>query len=314
MDKERLIANKRHTRPIRLLGRDGALNIDKDSLNSFRIFNLLITMSWQRLFFYAFVSYIFLNILFSILYGLIGGVECLRGIDRTSKYWLFDFFFFSTQTFTTVGYGVIHPTCFVTNLIVSVESFLGWMFFSVVTGLFYTKFTQPRVEVALSKTAVFDHFLGGFALKFMLANEYENKLVDVEVTLDLIKLETVQGRYKKRFYNLPLMRSKIPFLSVPWTVVHIIDEKSPLWELTHETFISASMEFFVQVKVFDEAHRQVLFKEFSYFGKEEVLWGYKFVNIQRYTETGALKIGMNRFGKTTKVQDFPQQINTTAPE
>ncbi len=313
-NKERLRINKRHTRPIRLLRRDGELNVQKDSLNSFRVFNLLITMTWQRLFFYAFAGYIFMNVLFSILYWQFGGVECLSGIDRSSKYWFFDFFFFSTQTFTTVGYGVIHPTCFVTNLIVSFESFLGWLFFSVATGLFYTKFTQPRVEVALSQTAVFDNFLGGFALKFMLANEYENKLVDVEVTLDLIKLEIVQGRYKKRFYNLPLIRSKIPFLSVPWTVVHVIDEQSPLWGLTHEAFISSSMEFFVQVKVFDEAHRQVLFKEFSYFGAEEVIWGHKFVNIQRYTETGSLKIGMNRFGKTTKVADFPEQIPPFVPE
>ena len=308
MDKERLKVNKKHTRPIRLLRRDGELNIDKDSLNSFRIFNLLITMTWQRLFFYAFAGYVMINILFSIVYWLIGGAECLAGMNMNTKFWYVDFFFFSAQTFTTVGYGVIHPICFVTNLIVSFESFVGWLFFSVVTGLFYTKFTQPRVEVALSKTAVFDHFLGGYAIKFMLANEYENKLVDVEVTLDLIKLEIVQGRYKKRFYNLPLLRSKIPFLSVPWTVVHPIDNFSPLSGLTHEAFINASMEFFVQVKVFDEAHRQVLFKEFSYFGEEEVLWGHKFVNIQRYTETGALKIGMSRFGKTTKVQDFPEQI------
>ena len=314
MDKERLIANRKHTRPIRLLRRDGELNIDKDSLNSFRIFNFLITMSWQRLFLYAFVAYILLNILFSVIYWLAGGAECLAGMDRNSRFWYVDFFFFSTQTFTTVGFGVIHPTCFVTNLIVSFESFLGWIFFSVATGLFYTKFTQPRVEVALSKTAVFDNFLGGYAIKFMLANEYQNKLVDVEVTLDLIKLEIVQGRYKKRFYNLPVLRSKIPFLSVPWTVVHAIDDKSPLWGLTHEVFLNSFMEFFVQVKVFDEAHRQVLFKEFSYFGAEEVLWGHKFVNIQRYTETGALKIGMNRFGKTTQVEDFPEQIPPLLPE
>ncbi len=307
MDKQRLRTKSQHVRPIRLLRRDGELNMQKDSLNSFRIFNLLIRMSWQRLFFYAFLGYVFMNLLFSVVYWLTGGVSCLSGMVD-AKNWFFDIFFFSTQTFTTVGYGHIYPTCFWTNMIVSFESFVGFLFFSVVTGLFYTKFTQPRVEVALSNVAVFDHFMGGFAFKFMLANEYENKLVDVEVTLDLIKLEVVEGRYKKRFYNLPLMRSKIPFLSVPWTVVHPIDAKSPLWGLTQEEFIASSMEFFVQVKVFDEAHRQVLFKEFSYFSAEEVLWGFKFVNIQRYTETGALKIGMQRFGKTSIAKGFPEQI------
>lgn len=308
MDKPRLRANTKHAHPIRLLRRDGELNIHKDALNSFRVFNTLITMSWQRLFFYALLAHIVFNLLFSLLYWVTGGLDCLGGSDGKVKLTFLDLFFFSTQTFTTVGYGHIHPICTSTNWIASVESFVGWLFFSVVTGLFYTKFTQPRVEVALSNTAVFDNFMGGFAFKFMLANEFQNKLVDVEVTLDLIKLEVLEGRYKKRFYNLPLMRTKIPFLSVPWTVVHPIDSKSPLWGLTKETFATSSMEFFVQVKVFDEAHRQVLFKEFSYFGAEEVLWGYKFVNIQRYTETGALKIGMGRFGKTTVVKGFPDQM------
>ena len=304
----KLKPKRNYLHPIRLLRRDGELNVQKDSLNSFRVFNTLITMTWQRLFFYAFLAHIVMNLLFSIFYWFAGGSDCMSGLDSKGVNEFLDLFFFSTQTFTTVGYGHIHPTCVSTNLISSVESFMGWLFFSVVTGLFYTKFTQPRVEVALSGTAVFDNFMGGFAFKFMIANEYENKLVDVEVTLDLIKLEIVEKRYKKRFYKLFLMRSKIPFLSVPWTVVHPIDEKSPLWGLTREEFDASSMEFFVQVKVFDEAHRQVLFKEFSYFGTEEVLWGYKFVNIQRYTETGALKIGMSRFGKTAEVKDFPEQM------
>ncbi|MBL7815780.1 MAG: hypothetical protein JNL70_12270 [Saprospiraceae bacterium] len=309
MDKQRLKINLKHARPIRLLRRDGELNLHKDSLNSFRVFNMLIKMSWQRLFFYAFVGHLVFNLLFTMMYWAVGGVDCLGGFDEgAKKHWFLEIFFFSTQTFTTVGYGHIHPTCLGTNWVASFESFVGWLFFSVVTGLFYTKFTQPRVEVALSPKAVFDNFMGGYAFKFMLANEYENKLVDVEVTLDLIKLEIVEGRYKKRFYNLPVMRSKIPFLSVPWTVVHPIDAKSPLWGLSQEDFNTSSMEFFIQVKVFDEAHRQVLFKEFSYFGVEEVLWGAKFVNIQRYTETGELKISMNRFGKTTKVQDFPERL------
>ena len=91
MDKERLKANKKHTRPIRLLRRDGELNIDKDSLNSFRIFNLLITMTWQRLFFYAFAGYVMINILFSIVYWLIGGAECLAGMNMNTKFWYVDF-------------------------------------------------------------------------------------------------------------------------------------------------------------------------------------------------------------------------------
>ena len=199
----RLKPKQQHISPIRLLRRDGELNVQKDALNSFRIFNFLIKMSWQRLFLYAFVAHIVINCLFSLLYWATGGAACLAGMEATPQYAFLNIFFFSTQTFTTLGYGHIYPSCLSSNFISSVESFTGLVFFAVVTGLFYTKFTQPRVEVALSKVAVFDNFMGGFALKFMLANEYENKLVDVEVTLDLIKLAIVDKRFKKRFYNLP---------------------------------------------------------------------------------------------------------------
>jgi inward rectifier potassium channel len=118
----------------------------------------------------------------------------------------------------------------------------------------------------------------------------------------------VDGRYKKRFYQLFLFRKRIPYLSVPWTVVHPINENSPLFGLTKENFDKDQLEFFVQVKAFDEAHRQIIFKEFSYFGNEEVKWGHKFANIQRYTETGALKLNMKRFGKVLAIEHFTDKI------
>lgn len=189
--KEEIRDRSKYAHPIRMLRRDGVLNVHKDSLNSFRVFNYLIRMSWQRLFFYAFLAYIGINLLFTVLYILGGGKACLSIPSDSHVSPFLNIFFFSTQTFSTLGYGHIHPICLPTNFIASIESFVGLIFFSVVTGLFYTKFTQPRVEVALSQMAVLDNFGDGYAFKFMLANEYENKLVDVEVTLDLIRLEIV---------------------------------------------------------------------------------------------------------------------------
>lgn len=306
MDRKKKIKNE----PIRLLNRQGDLNIQKDTLNSFVVYNHLIAVSWQRLLFYAFAGFIFINFIFSAFYYLAGGISCLKNVTDRPSFWreLLDVFFFSTQTFTTVGYGHVFPSCIGANFIAALESFTGWIYFSVVTGLFYAKFTQPRVEVRLSDVAVIEHFKEGYGLKFMLANEYENKLVDLEVTVDLIKLEMLEGRYKKRFYQLFLFRKRVPYLSVPWTVVHPINEESPLYGLKKEDFDRDRLEFFVQIKAFDEAHRQIIFKEFSYFGNEEVKWGHKFVNIQRYTETGALKLNMRRFGKALPVVGFPDVL------
>jgi inward rectifier potassium channel len=297
-------------RPVRMLTRGGYLNVEKDTSKSFIAYDHLIEISWQRFLLYALITYILINIIFSLCYYFCGGIACLKNaVDYDSSWREFlDIFFFSTQTFTTVGYGHVHPNCLISNTIASFESFSGLVFFSVMTGLFYTKFTKPQIKVLLSDVAIIERFKEGYGFKFMLANKFENKLVDVEVTLDLIRLKMDEGRLKKRFYQLFLFRKRIPYLSVPWTVVHPIDEKSPLWNITETQFVDEHLEFFVQVKAFDETHREFIYKEFSYFGTEEVLWGHKFVNIQNYTKTGALKLSMRRFGKTTRLQDFPKQI------
>jgi inward rectifier potassium channel len=298
------------TAPSRLLERDGTMTIEKDTLNSFRVYNYLMRISWQHFLLYAFATYIALNTVFTLFYIIGGGKGCLANFPTRSNVALdfLEIFFFSTQTFTTVGYGFMHPDCVSTNLIASVEAFTGFVFFAVVTGAFYTKFTKPTVALKLSHVAVFDNFQDQKAFKFMLANEFDNRVVDVEVTLDLIRLEAVEGRWKKRFYQMYLFRKRIPYLSVPWTVVHVIDEKSPLHGLTRANFEQENLEFFVQVKFFDESHSQYLFQEFSFFGSEEVKWGHKFVNIQRYTERGALKLTMKRFGKTVALEGFPEVL------
>ena len=296
--------------PTRLLERDGTMTIEKDTRNSFRVYNHLMAISWQRFLLYAFGFYVFINIFFTTLYILSGGKYCLANFPVLTNRWrdILEIFFFSTQTFTTVGYGHIYPDCIATNIIASVEAFTGFVFFAIVTGAIYTKFTRPTIGLKLSHVAVFDNFKDIKAFKFMLANEYENRVVDVEVTLDLIRLELVEGRFKKRFYQMYLFRKRIPYLSVPWTVVHEIDEKSPLFGLTKADFETQNLEFFVQVKFFDESHSQYLFQEFSFFGSQEVLWGRRFVNIQRYTERGALKLSMKRFGKTAPVEGFPEVL------
>lgn len=296
--------------PTRLLERDGTMTIEKDTLNSFRLYNYLMRISWQRFLLYAFGFYMIINIFFTALYLLGGGKTCLANFPEHADWWghVLEIYFFSTQTFTTVGYGHIHPDCTNTNIIASAEAFTGFMFFGIITAAFYTKFTRPTVALRLSDVAVFDHFKGSKGFKFMLANEYDNRVVDVEVTLDLIRLELVEGRFKKRFYQMYLFRKRIPYLSVPWTVVHEIDEKSPLFGMTRADFEAQNPEFFVQVKFFDESHSQYLFQEFSFFGNQEVLWGRRFVNIQRYTERGALKLSMKRFGKTVPVENFPEVL------
>jgi inward rectifier potassium channel len=151
-------------RPVRMLTREGYLNVEKDTTKSFIAYDHLIDISWQRFLLYALIAYIIINIVFSLCYFGCGGISCLKNSVDYESIWreFLDIFFFSTQTFTTVGYGHVHPNCLTSNTIASFESFSGLVFFSVVTGLFYTKFTKPQVKVLLSDVAVIERFKEGY--------------------------------------------------------------------------------------------------------------------------------------------------------
>ena len=123
---------------MRMLTREGYLNVEKDTTKSFIAYDHLIDISWQRFLLYALIIYVIINVFFSVFYLVGGGISCLKNTPNylTARQEFLEVFFFSTQTFTTVGYGNLHPICLTSNMLAAFESFSGLVFFSIVTGLF----------------------------------------------------------------------------------------------------------------------------------------------------------------------------------
>ena len=110
--------------------------------------------STTRFLSYMFLGYLLINLVFAIIYYFIG-IEHLTGIDKSSPLQEFiDVFFFSSQTFTTVGYGRIAPVGFLASLMATLEAFLGLLGFAIATGLFFGRFSRPRAFLKFSKVAL----------------------------------------------------------------------------------------------------------------------------------------------------------------
>lgn len=233
-------------------------------------YHTMINMSGRRFMFLIFLCYIGINLIFTMIYAAIG-IEHLAGIQKGTL--LDDFmelFFFSTQTFTTVGYGRVSPMGMMTNGVATFEAFLGLLSFALATGLFYGRFSRPKAHLKFSSNALISPFKGGKALMFRVVPYKKNPLSDVEVKLTLAIKEEENGVWKNKFYTLETQISKINMLSLSWTIVHPIDDKSPLYQLTDEEILNLPMELLVFIHGFDEAYSNAVISRTSYLNSEVI--------------------------------------------
>jgi len=262
----------------RFINKDGLPNVRRRGVNVFNRlswYHTMLNLSSFRFITYLVVMYILINIVFAMIYYLIG-VEHLTGIDKSDPMNEFiDVFFFSSQTFTTVGYGRIAPVGFLASLIATFEAFLGLLTFAIATGLFYGRFSRPRAYLKFSDIAVIAPFQNASALMFRLAPYKNNALTDADVTLSAaIEINEGDG-LKTNFYRLETQLSKINTLSLNWTVVHKIDENSPFAGFTADDFKNTNIEIIVHVRAFDEVFSNTVVQRSSYVSRE-IIYGAKF--------------------------------------
>ncbi|MBL0232698.1 MAG: Inward rectifier potassium channel Irk [Chitinophagaceae bacterium] len=262
----------------RFINRDGKPNVIKKGvglLNRYSWYHTMLGMRRGKFLSLLFVVYILVNILFAGVYYLIGS-QHLAGIDHTDPVKEFtEIFFFSTQTFTTVGYGRISPSGFLTSAVSTFEAFLGLLSFAIATGLFYGRFSRPRIFLKFSDKALISPYRGGTALMFRVAPYKNNNLSDVEVKLTMAVTTEENGKLTDKFYDLDLEYGHISGLALSWTIVHPIDEKSPFFGWTSSDIAATDIELMVYVKAFDQVFSNNVITRTSYISSE-IVWGAKF--------------------------------------
>lgn len=262
----------------RYITKSGNANVRKTGISFFEgisWYHTMLTIPRWKFFFIIILFYFTVNCCFASLYYLIG-VEHLKGIEATTKLDQFgQAFFFSIQTYTTVGYGHISPSGFTTSVLASVEALFGLLSFAIATGLFYGRFSQPRAHILFSENALIAPYKEGQALMIRLTPFKNTQLTDAEAKITVgIQLEE-NNTVTNKFYFLELEMNTINSLNLSWTLVHPITESSPFFGFTENDFKTTSGEIMVFLKAFDDMFSNTVVKRTSY-TFDEVVYGAKF--------------------------------------
>lgn len=265
----------------RFVNRNGSFNVRRIGLafwSSLSPYHLLLTVSWGKFLSLMTLSFVLLNAVFALAY-LACGEGALAAATETHPYNAFwQAFFFSVHTFATIGYGNISPVGMAANLIVVVESLTGLLATALITGLIFARFSRPTARIVFSQQAVIAPYKNITGFMFRITNARKTQLIGVEAKVNLSLYVSGNSPTNRRFHQLPLERSRVDVFPLSWTIVHPIDEESPLHGYTEEMLRQTDAEFVIMLTAIDETSAQMVHTRSSYKCKE-LVWGAKFTNI-----------------------------------
>jgi inward rectifier potassium channel len=266
----------------RLLNRDGTYNVARKGLGFWRslsLYHWLLTIPWPLFFALMIGLYLVTNALFATAYVTFApyGLKAEPGDGMTNPF--LRAFFFSVETFATIGFGHVHPVGMAANIVMTIESVIGLLIFAIASGLVFARFSRPQAHVMFSDNALIAPYQNITAFVFRLANERKNELIEVNAQVVLTMFQEGEGS-PRTFHALPLERTKVTFFPLSWTVVHPIDETSPLFGLTREEFARVHPEFLVLLTGIDETFSQTVHTRSSY-TMDEIIWNARFKNLFR---------------------------------
>ena len=228
------------------------------------LYTYFIDISWFQFFVLILVAYTILNMLFGVFYVAIG----IEQITKPKGTFLEDFlngFFFSAQTLTTVGYGGIAPQGIAANFIAAFEAMIGLLSFSFITGMLYGRFSKPKANIEFSENIILRDFKSQKAIMFRLMNSRKTVMIEPEITVTLsVTEENVKNEFKRNFYELKLERNKIMYLPTVWTIVHQIDDDSPLYKYSKEEIRNLDAHLYILINYHEESFSQKVYQINSY--------------------------------------------------
>ncbi|HEY4216508.1 MAG TPA: ion channel [Gemmatimonadaceae bacterium] len=286
----------------RLLNRDGTFNQRRRGLpllGSLSLYHYLLTISWSRFFAIVVSGYVAANMLFALAY-LACGVDSLVALPSaniTSPFW--KAFFFSVETLATIGYGNVTPNGMLAHFVMTAESLVGLLIFALGTGILFSRFSRPTAAVLFSSRAVIAPYRGITAFMFRIANGRSNQLVELEMKLQFSRIEGTVRKYDQ----VNLERSRVTFFPLSWTIVHPIDEKSPLFGMTPAEMHAKEAEFLILLSGTDETFSQTVHARSSY-KPDEIRFGHKFVNIYNpIDDDGVVSIDVRKLSETEPAEE-----------
>ena len=262
------------------------------------LFHHFMTVSWPRLFGTLAAFFLAFDVLFGFLYHAVPG--CIANLNPPG---FLGAFFFSVETLATVGYGDMHPQTLYGHMIAMAEIFVGLMSLALITGIMFARFSRPRARFLFTKNAVVRPIDGKLTLLVRAANMRQNVVQDASAQFRMLRDDVTEEGYPiRRVIDLPLVRSQHPMFVLGWTIMHVIDDASPLKWQTAQSLHELSAGFVLSLSGTDETTGQVLMARAEY-SNEDIRWNATFHDILEEAEDGTLSIDYSRFHE---VEPFAQ--------
>lgn len=242
-------------------------------------------------------GYLVTNLVFAVAY--VGQTDGIASADPGS---FVDAFAFSVQTLSTIGYGSFSPISASVHSLVTIEALVGLIGTAIATGLVFAKFSRPRAKVMFSDSLVTLRRNGVPALVFRVGNARGNEIIEASINIVVLLPEvTEEGDSMRRLVDLSLLRSRSPMFAITWTVVHEIDEHSPLFGLDPEVFARDNVRFIVSLTGIDGTFSQVVHARHIY-DHSDIRWEHRFVDIVDFTDEGRLRVDYQRFHDVVPIE------------
>lgn len=286
----------------RLLNRDGTFNQRRSGLpffSSLSAYHYMLTISWPKFYAMILTGYLAVNALFALSY-LACGADSLIGEKPSAMggaFWRA--FFFSVESLSTIGYGNVTPNGMPAHFVMTFEALVGLLGLALGTGILFARFSRPTAALLFSTRAVVAPYRGMTAFMFRVTNSRTNQLVELEAKL---LFSHIEGSVRK-YDQLALERSRVTFFPLSWTVVHPINEKSPMSGMTHDDLVAKDAEFLIMLTGIDETFSQSVHARSSY-KPDEIVFGYRFVNIYNpMDQDGVVSIDVRRLSDVELADD-----------
>jgi inward rectifier potassium channel len=277
----------------RFINRDGSFNLRKEGMpfwERFSIYHRMLNLPRWKFITLIICFFLAINVVYTIIYLLVGTDGFTGMLAKTNWQKVKEVYFFSTETFTTVGYGRVNPVGDGVNFVASIEAMSGFLSFAVATGLLYGRFSKPRSYLLFSDFALIAPYQDKTALMFRFASYKDDHIltnVEIKVNVGLQVEENEKHIYK--FFDLHLERSRVDSLPMNWTVVHPIDDDSPFSGFSEEDMKLSDVELYVLVRGFDDVYSTVVLQRTSY-TYEEIKFNRKFKPMYRESNDGKTTI------------------------
>jgi inward rectifier potassium channel len=257
----------------------------------------LLQLNWPATMGFIAVVYFGVNALFALLYFAVGGVE------NVAPGSFVDAFYFSVQTMGTIGYGFMYPKTHAANALVVLESTVSLVLTALATGLVFAKFSRPTARIMFSQQMAFAPMNGVPTLAFRVGNQRKNLIVEAHVGLVMTRTErTLEGKDFYRSTDLKLARDRLS-LTRSWTVLHVVDETSPLFGHTPESLVENGVEFVVHVSGLDDTWMQTVHAQHRY-DAVQVAFGHRLADI--LTETpNSVTLDLTKFHDIERAEPLP---------